>query len=124
MVEFALVAPVFLLLLFGMVEFGRAINAYLVLTHVAREAARTAVVANAEITADSVEAVIRSGMASAWLDPEAAQVTLTGVGGNAGTGARVEIRYPYRLSLLGRFGEAVLGGPTITFRTAIEMRNE
>ena len=41
-VEFALLLPVLLLLLFGIVDFGRALNAQITLTQAAREGARLA----------------------------------------------------------------------------------
>jgi len=44
LVEFALVLPLLLLLLFGIVEFGRIFHAKLVVTSAAREGARKAVV--------------------------------------------------------------------------------
>jgi Flp pilus assembly protein TadG len=43
MVEFALLAPMFFLLLFGLVDFGRAIYFYNSIAHGAREAARYAI---------------------------------------------------------------------------------
>jgi hypothetical protein len=43
-VEFAIVAPVFFLLVFGMIEFGRALMVQQILTNAAREGAREAVV--------------------------------------------------------------------------------
>jgi Flp pilus assembly protein TadG len=42
--EFALVLPILAVLLFGMIEFGRAINYWIDATHLANEAARWAVV--------------------------------------------------------------------------------
>jgi len=42
--EFALVAPILLALLFGMIEFGFAFQAQLAVTHAAREGARMAAV--------------------------------------------------------------------------------
>ncbi len=42
-VEFAVVAPVFFLLVFGMIEFGRAIMVQQILTNASREGARVAV---------------------------------------------------------------------------------
>ena len=42
-VEFALVAPIFLMLVFGMIEFGRAIMVQQVVTNASREGARVAV---------------------------------------------------------------------------------
>ena len=40
MVEFALMLPLLLLLLFGIIDFGRALNAQVTLTQAAREGAR------------------------------------------------------------------------------------
>jgi Flp pilus assembly protein TadG len=44
LVEFALVIPLFVLLLFGIVDFGRAVLAYNSISNAAREGARTAIV--------------------------------------------------------------------------------
>ena len=44
LVEFTLVLPILLLLLFGIVEFGRVYNGSLTVNHVARETARAAAV--------------------------------------------------------------------------------
>lgn len=44
--EFALVLPVLLLILLGIIEFGRAYNAQISLTHAARESARTMAITN------------------------------------------------------------------------------
>ncbi len=44
MIEFALLAPILLLLIMGIVDFGRVFNSYLVTTHGAREGARYAAV--------------------------------------------------------------------------------
>src|SRR5919198_1055588 len=43
-VSFALIAPVFLLIIFGMMEMGRVLSAWVVITNEAREAARYAAV--------------------------------------------------------------------------------
>ncbi|MFC7063859.1 TadE/TadG family type IV pilus assembly protein [Halobacillus seohaensis] len=42
LVELALVLPILLMLIFGIVDFGRIFHAYLTLDHAGREAARTA----------------------------------------------------------------------------------
>ncbi|MGJ7919181.1 TadE/TadG family type IV pilus assembly protein [Neobacillus sp. LXY-4] len=46
LVEFALVLPVLLLLLFGIVDFGRIFHAYLTIDQAGREAARVASIGN------------------------------------------------------------------------------
>jgi hypothetical protein len=53
-VEFAVVAPVFILLIFGMIEIGRAIMVEQVLTNAAREGARVAVLDSANPTHDVI----------------------------------------------------------------------
>src|SRR5262245_42930772 len=45
-VEFAIVAPVFFLLVFGMVEYGRMVMVQQVVTNAAREGARVAILDN------------------------------------------------------------------------------
>jgi Flp pilus assembly protein TadG len=44
LIEFALILPLFLLLLFGMIDFGRAYSASVTLTNAAREGARYGVI--------------------------------------------------------------------------------
>jgi len=44
LVEFGLILPIFLLMVFGIIDFGRAVFAYSTLNSAAREAARVAVV--------------------------------------------------------------------------------
>ncbi|MDP1808005.1 MAG: pilus assembly protein [Actinomycetota bacterium] len=43
-VEFALIAPILIMLIFAIFEFGLAFNSYLAITHAAREGARLAAV--------------------------------------------------------------------------------
>jgi Flp pilus assembly protein TadG len=52
-VEFALVVPFVLLLLFGVIDFGRAYNMQLSLTHAAREGARVAALGGSSASATS-----------------------------------------------------------------------
>jgi Flp pilus assembly protein TadG len=61
-VEFAIVAPLFFLLVFGMLEFGRAIMVQQVLTNAAREGARIAVLDSPNPTHDQVVNTVTSYM--------------------------------------------------------------
>jgi len=54
LVEFALVLPVLMLLIIGMMEFGLIIHQYMVVTEAAREGARSAAVGNSNTTIISV----------------------------------------------------------------------
>ncbi|MGH9901941.1 MAG: TadE/TadG family type IV pilus assembly protein [Pyrinomonadaceae bacterium] len=62
--EFAIVAPVLLLLMFGVMEFGRAVWAYSSVAHAAREGVRYAIVRGGEsgraATANDVQTYARS----------------------------------------------------------------
>jgi Flp pilus assembly protein TadG len=48
-VEFALLLPVLLLIVFGIIDFGRALNAQITLTQAAREGARLAALNQADV---------------------------------------------------------------------------
>ena len=56
-VEFALVAPVFILLVFGMIEFGRMVMVQQLLTNASREGARRAVLDGS--TVDDVKSLVQ-----------------------------------------------------------------
>ena len=58
-VEFAVVAPVFFLLVFGMIEYGRMVMVQQVLTNASREGARLAVVS---VLADNPEQQVRNSV--------------------------------------------------------------
>jgi len=61
-VEFAIVAPVFLLMVFGMIEYGRMVMVQQIITNASREGARTAVLDGA--TTDSVTAAVNAYLTS------------------------------------------------------------
>jgi hypothetical protein len=76
LVEFALVLPMLLLFLLGILDLGRAVYAYSTISNAAREAARLAIVSQAQGTAcpaETVECTAAQHAASLDLDP-AAQV--------------------------------------------------
>ena len=66
LIEFALVSPVLLLLLFGIVDIGRAVFYYDTLNHAAREGARIAVRASTQLPSNGdVLAAVRGQMIGA-----------------------------------------------------------
>jgi len=124
MVEFALVAPLLLMLVIGVFEFGRAWNDYQVITEAARAGARAAVVADAGVTQDSVVATIRHALSRAGLNPSGANISLTGWRAGTGTPASVTIQYPYSFVFLRPFMGWTSEDAAITLSTAFTMRNE
>lgn len=126
-VEFALIVPIFLLLVLGVYEFGRAWNVYQVVTDAAREGARVAVIANLTVTRDTVAKRINENLFRARLDTAAAVKTITGccmaTGSLAGS-TTVSISYPYQLrwiqSMMGWTGAQA----SFSMNTSVVFRNE
>lgn len=95
MVELALVLPLILLLLMGVVEFGRMFHTYLVLTQGSREGARLAVVGESDTAViNRVERVIGS------LDLTKIQVQVNPPEKGRVRGIPVAVTLQYRLDLL------------------------
>jgi Flp pilus assembly protein TadG len=78
-VEFAIVAPVFVLMVFGMIEFGRAIMVQQVITNAAREGARYAVLDGS--TSSSAKTVVNNYLSSGGVAANAATVKVMNAGG-------------------------------------------
>lgn len=74
-VEFALVAPLFFLLIVGMLEFGRAVMVQQILTNAAREGARAAVLDGA--TANGVRNSVTTYLSNAGITGSTVQITPT-----------------------------------------------
>ncbi|MDX1647886.1 MAG: TadE/TadG family type IV pilus assembly protein [Longimicrobiales bacterium] len=124
LVEFALVIPVLLVMIVGLVEFARAWNTQQVLTDVAREALRNSVVANREFTYAAMRNIVDQGLIRASLDPSLAQVTVEGWKTGTGTPARIRIDYPYDMGVFSNVIGWATGDGTLALSTSFVMRNE
>lgn len=89
-VEFALVLPILVILVLGIVEFGRAYNAQIAVTHAAREAARTMAVQDDPAAARGAAINAAPSLNPALTD---AQVTVSPADCTAGATATVNIQY-------------------------------
>jgi len=74
LVEFALLLPLVMLILIGIIEFGRAWQAKQTLTDVAREGARIAAIANPQYTQDTVRARVDSMIKAAGFEPDSVTI--------------------------------------------------
>ncbi len=74
-VEFAIVAPVFFLLVFGMVEYGRMVMVQQVITNAAREGARVGVLDGAAYT--DVQTAVNNYLTAASISTSATTITVT-----------------------------------------------
>jgi len=126
LVEFALVMPLLLILIVSVFEFGRAWNLHQTITDAAREGARKAVIADAAITQDSVNAAIAARIAASGFDPADATITLPD-GFHAGTGqvTSVRIEFPFRFTFLRvLIGLLAQNDGVVTVASEARMRNE
>jgi Flp pilus assembly protein TadG len=103
MTEFTLVAPVLLLILFGIIQFGIIFNNYVTLTDAARAASRKGAVSrNAADPKGTCEAAGYAAGANLQNPGTDFVVTCTPSGGwAAGTDVTVSARYPWSLNLVG-----------------------
>ena len=123
-VELAIILPVFLLMVLGMIDLARAWNAKQVITDAAREAARRGVVDNPIVTQPYVVGIAEAAIANAGFDPSLANIqTPNGVDGATGTELIVEITYPYTFQFMTLFMQ-LFGGDTVQLETRIVMRIE
>lgn len=102
-VEFALVVPVFLMLLLGGMEFGRYVWTAVTLEHAAREATRFALVhpeGGSSMTADEIATLARSRAAGLAADALDVAVSWSGGTGSGGT-VTVAVSYTYSFLLSG-----------------------
>lgn len=120
-IEFALVLPLLLVILFGITEFGRAWMTVNLLTSAAREGARLAVVMPApDVTAVNVR--VMEVCTSAGITPTA--ITLDGP--DADRRVTVTVQANFQIipgEILGFFGGVGLSG-TIPLRATSVMRHE
>ncbi len=100
MVEFVIVVPVLLMLLFGVIQFGIVYNHYLTITDATRVGARKAAVSR---TASNPEALSESAVraAAADLDQTKLNVTVVETAWVHGGDVTVTASYPYEVNLLG-----------------------
>jgi len=116
LVEFALVLPVFLLLLIGITEFGRAWMARNILTGASREAVRIAAVQG-----NATSALSRANTILSSAGISGASVNIADDGAPYGT-CSVTVSYVFPVTVAGFLPG--LGGANFTLSTSTSMRKE
>ena len=94
-VEFALLAPILVMLLLGIMEFGRAYNAQVTLSSAAREGVRVMAINNSAAAARTAVKAAASGLRPALSD---ANIIVSPT--NCTTGAQMTLRITYNLSTM------------------------
>jgi Flp pilus assembly protein TadG len=130
LIEFAIVLPVLLLIVMGIVDFGFMFQRYVVLTNAAMEGARVAVLPGYQ-TADvqaRVTAYAEGGGIPAGTVPPAvvADVALPAPGGTTWPGKSVTVTHAYGFNYLGPIASLFGGGSgrTVTLTARSTMRSQ
>jgi len=106
LVELAVVLPVLLLLMFGIIEFGRIYGAYLNISSAAREAVRAGVVG---ATDSQMEAVVHS--ATAGLDGDSLTVNITPDETLRKRGEQLKVHLGYNVKIYAPIISGIIGDP-------------
>ena len=104
LVEFAIILPVLLLILFGILQFGVTFNQYISVTAAAREGARKASVSRSLGASAATTAAVNAAKATApSLKQTSMQVIVTPSAAWAqGSDVTVQVKYPYSINILGK----------------------
>jgi Flp pilus assembly protein TadG len=124
--EFAMVLPIFLLLVFAIFEFGLILYDKAVITNASREAARAGVVVRTtKLTATQIEKIATDYCSNYLISFKAVNpptTVATGAGGSFGTPLDVTVTYTYYGLGLGALISPISGPITLTATTV--MNNE
>ena len=123
LIEYALVLPLFLLLVFGIIEFGLVIMSYNTIANAAREGARAGILPpsdDCDTACRDAAAEVAARALTAGLNADELEVTVTRPGGGA---IQVEVDYVAHL-ITGPIISAVGGDSAIPLQTIATMKVE
>lgn len=119
--EFALVLPLMLVLLFALVDFGRAFHAWLLVTNAAREGARAGATQQ-----DDAQIRTRVNDSIDGLDSARLNIALTNVQGPRGETIEVDLAYDFEFvtpigGLMSVVSAGTLDAPTISSHSSMRL---
>ena len=120
-VEFALLLPLLMMILFGIIEFGIALHQQSILTNASREGARLGIVQSVPaITTGQINATIDNYLTGAGIMPGNVSRTIV-AGGVTGSPVKVTLTLPYTFYVLPGLTSMT---PQLNLTAATEMRHE
>jgi Flp pilus assembly protein TadG len=128
LIEMAIVLPLLLLVILGIVDFGFMFQRYVVLTNAAAEGARVASLPG-YTTADVISRVASyatNGGITGTVSAVSTPVTLPGSDGGTWPGRQVTVTYVYTFNYIGPIASFFGSGPngTVTLRSRATMRRQ
>lgn len=132
LVEFALILPVLLLLIIGIIEFGWMLNGQITLTNAAREGVRAAVVQGETDAYSAAKSAVNNFTTSTSLNinPDDIVFGLLDSDGNPSTefktGNTLEVTVPAKINALTKFfnGNILPADGVVSLKSTVKMRIE
>jgi len=130
LVEFALVLPVLLLVIAGILDMGFLFNNYEIVTNAAREGARMAAIpgfSDPAVKERVNKYVTGAGLPAGAVTTDVDRTVLIDFPGGSFHGVKVVVSYPYTYLILGPVSKIFAGGPmndAITLKATATMRTE
>jgi Flp pilus assembly pilin Flp len=109
-VEFALLLPLLVLILFGIIDFGRALNAQITITQAAREGARALSFGQADYQTRALQAAIGLSGVTVTEEPDTVHGVMGCPAGSAQNGDDAVVQVTYKFTFLTPIGS--IFGPT------------
>ncbi len=125
-VEFALILPLLMVIVFGIIEFSFILFDKQIITNASREGARAGIVAQSHRLTDAQITAVVNTYISTYLVSFAsvkatATTTVVRAGSNFENPLTVTVTYPYTFLVLPNFISAISGVKTITATTVMNM---
>jgi len=129
-VEFTLLLPLLIMILFGIIEMSVMLYDQAMLTNAAREGARYGILFNVDsdgayspMTDGQIQTVVNQYLATHLVSfGEGASATTTVTrGGGSGTPLTVRVQYPYNFLVLPNFASSLAGDITLSAETVMRM---
>jgi Flp pilus assembly protein TadG len=123
LIEFAVVLPLLLILMFGIVDFSLALYDKAVVTNASREGARAAIVAtNPRPDLTAIQGVVANYCQTYLVNfgGAAPVVTASGLGGGSGSPLTVQVQYFYNFAVISRLIPS-LGSLNLTSTTVMRL---
>ena len=122
LVEFAIVLPVLLMLIFGMIEFSILLYDKAMITNASREGARAGIVYSpTPVTKEKIELTVNNYLQTHLISLGGASAPTITAGQCTGTGAplTVTVTYPYNFLVLPDFVQSLSGTLTLSAQTVM-----
>ena len=121
-IEFALILPILLLIMGGIIEFGFVLFEKQVITNASREGARAGIVQAAPKPSEvNIQDVVKAYLKGAGLAEASATINVTGEELTYPNDLTVTVQYPYTFLVLSRLTG---GSPSLTLGATTTMKHE